>query len=323
MLWYTVFQRNGEEGRAIERRYLTYAVRPEQAGETLGHLLKSALQLPQGMVSSLKWREDGLALNGAAAHTDRRVQPGDLLRVRLDDPAAENPAPPVALPLRFAYEDADMVVLEKPPGLLVHGAADGAPTVLNALAALWGRGQPVYPVHRLDRGTSGLLVLARHPYAAERLRRALHTERFVREYLALAAGEVPAASGLIDAPIATLDTGRYGVRADGRAARTHYARIAAFPGGTLLRLRLDTGRTHQIRVHLASLGCPLWGDTRYGGAADAALQRPALHAAFLDLEQPVTGERLRLRSPLPEDMSAFLQSKGVNYEREVDFLWQL
>lgn len=308
-----------------EPRYLIFTVCPAQEGQTLGHVLKSALGIPAGMLSALKWREGGISLNGARAHTDARLRAGDILRVRLDEPGAVNDAAPVEMPLRFLYEDADLAVLDKPAGLVVHGAAEGPPTLLNALAARWGREQPVYPVHRLDRGTSGLLVLAKNPYAAERLRRALHTARFVREYLALAAGAPPQVRGVIDAPLSPVpgERGRYAVDERGRAARSDYERLASFPGGSLLRLRLHTGRTHQIRAHLAYLGCPLWGDIRYGGPADALLRRPALHAAFIQAEHPVTGETLRLVSPLPEDLNAFLRDRGVNFEKEVDIPWLL
>lgn len=296
------------EGRRLCRR-----VSPGEAGQTVGHLLKSAYRMPAGMIASLKFREDGIRLNGERARTSALLCAGDTLSVRLDEPGALNPAAPVPLPLRLVYEDLDLALLDKPAGLVVHGTAEGAPTLLNALAARWGREQPVYPVHRLDRSTSGLLAVAKNPYAAERLRRALHTESFVRDYLAVVSGRPPEDNGVIDAPIspAADARGRYSVSAQGREARSEYALLASAGGVSLLRLRLDTGRTHQIRVHLSALGCPLWGDLRYGGPADVLLGRPALHAAHLRLIQPVTGETLDASSALPEDLRAFLLSKGI------------
>ena len=304
-------------------RYLSLTVAAEQDGCTVGHLLKTACRVPGGMIASLKRREAGICLNGARVHTNIRVRRGDVLRVRLDVPGETNPAEPAEIPLVIPYEDADLAVLEKPAGLLVHGTPDGKPTLMNALAARWGKEQPVYPVHRLDRGTSGLLVVAKNPYAAERLRRALHTERFVRDYLALAAGTPPERSGWIDAPVGPMDGEgpRYGLRPDGRPARTRYEMICSLRGGCLLRLRLDTGRTHQIRVHLASIGCPLFGDRLYGGPELPGLDRPALHAAHLALEQPVTGERLELCSPLPEELRTILRARGGE-EKEETTVWR-
>lgn len=297
---------------APQPRYLCCAVTPEQEGCTVRQLLKSQFHMAEGYVSSLKWRENGILLDGERVRTTQRVKSGSTLSVRIDDGVGRNEAEPVPIPLHFHYEDADLAVIEKPAGLLVHGAPEkGAPTLANALASCWGPEQPFHPIHRLDRGTSGLLLVAKNAYVSDRLRRALHTEGLIREYLALVRGEPTPPSGRIDRPIgpAEGETLRRCVREDGQRALTEYALLRRFPGGSLLRLRLYTGRTHQIRVHLKSIGCPLFGDAFYGGAGEG-LDRPALHAAFLRLSHPITGECLAFASPLPEDLQRFLDERS-------------
>ena len=292
-------------------RLLSRTVPPEKDGRTVRSLLKSEFHMAEGYIAALKLRPGGILLDGEGVHTNVPVHAGQLLSVRVDDPGERNEAAPIPCPLTIVYEDADLAVIDKPAGMLVHGPeGKGAPTLANALAARWD-GAVFHPVHRLDRGTSGLLVVVRNRYVSELLRRSLHTEDFVREYLALAAGQPEPADGSLTMPIGPCEGERLRrcVRPDGQAARTDYTTLETFPGGSLLRLRLYTGRSHQIRVHLAAAGHPLFGDTLYGGPAE--LPRPALHSAFLRLRQPVTGELLTLCSPLPPDLQRFLDKKNA------------
>ena len=300
-----------EAGKA---RFLSRTVPPERDGRRVKSLLKSEFRMAEGYIAALKLRPDGILLNGERVHTDAIARAGDLLCVRIDDPPAGNPAEPIPVPLLIRYEDEDLAVIEKPAGMLVHAAeGKGRPTLANALAARWGQEQAFHPVHRLDRGTSGLLLAARSRYVSELLRRSLHTGDFVREYLALAEGCLTPAAGSIGLPLGPAEGERFRqcVRSDGRPALTDYTTLERFPGGSLLRLRLHTGRTHQIRAHLAALGHPLVGDLLYGARTGAELGRPALHAAFLRLRHPVTGEALAFESPLPEELCAFM-SAGRN-----------
>lgn len=292
-----------------EKRILTLTVPESLAGRTVNSLLKTQLRMSGSFVARLKQFPDGIMLNGRRAHTDERVAALDVLTVRVDDRDGHNEAAPIPAELEFVYEDADLAVINKPAGMAVHGSAAGqGTTVANALAAVWGPARTAHFVHRLDRGTSGLLVVAKSAYVHELLRRSLHSADFCREYLAVTEGRPPAPEGVIDLPIGRDESRPTRRRIDpvGQASRTEYRIIKAGERFTLLRAVPLTGRTHQIRVHLAALGCPLAGDALYGGSTDA-VARPALHAAEIKLCQPITGKPLTLSAPPPEDMLRLIE----------------
>ncbi|MCR5089831.1 MAG: RluA family pseudouridine synthase [Oscillospiraceae bacterium] len=293
-------------------RQLALTVAAAQAGSTVKHLLKTEFHMADGFISSLKQRPDGILLQGKQAHTVDHVREGDVLSVRIDDPGPCCPAVPVPVPLVVFHEDEDLIILEKPAGMLVCGTPGGAVTLADALASHLGPDQPVHPVQRLDRWTSGLIVFAKSRYISDRIRRSLHSDRFIREYLALAEGQLDPPDGRIDIPIGPADARgiRRCARSDGQPAVTDYKTVSAFSGGSILKLRLQTGRTHQIRVHLSAVGHPLFGDSLYG-AADPAPGRTALHSAHLVLLHPVTGESLNYYSCLPEDLQQFLRLRHV------------
>ena len=290
-------------------RTLSFPIDKAWDGSTVKHFLRAKLHMAEGMIARVKLRETGLVRNGERVFTNAVLHAGDVLCVEIGDANARNAAPPMAVPLSFVYEDEDLAVLNKRPDMAVHGSTGGQGcTVANALAALWGSETAFHPVSRLDRGTSGLMVIAKSAYVHDLLRRTLHTDAFRREYLALARGVFPENSGTIDSPIgrdAAAPTKRAVCQA-GQPSRTEYAVLEQFSDGALLRVRPLTGRTHQIRVHMASIGHPLFGDVLYG-AAEEMLDRPALHSAFLSLRHPVTGEMLELAAPLPDDLT-FYQS---------------
>lgn len=283
---------------------LTLTVSPEQAGRTVKSLMRRELAMAEGLISSVKFRTDGILLNGVRVRIDTRVCAGDILSVRIGD-RGENAAAPLDLPLSILWEDDALAVIDKPAGIGVYG--EGTPNIAGILAKKWGTHAEFHPVNRLDVGTSGLMIAAKDGYTHDRLRRLLHTDSFVREYLAVAEGTVTPAAGLIDLPIsrAPVEGTRRAVDPEGLPSRTYYETVSAAHGRTLLRLRLHTGRTHQIRVHMAAIGHPLTGDALYG-AADPAISRPALHSHRIRLVHPITGELLELRTPLPEDMQKLL-----------------
>lgn len=209
---------------------------------------------------------------------------------------------------RIAYEDEHLLVVDKGPGVVVHPArGHGEGTLAQLLAASAAGGDPGRAgiVHRLDRDTSGLLVVSRSERAHRRLQAALRRRQIEREYLTLVQGRPPARSGTIEAPIgrdARVRTRMTIGGAHAREARTHFTLERALPGTSLLRLRLDTGRTHQIRVHMRAIGHPVCGDPEYGTAGVLGLTRQFLHAARLAFDHPFTGERVDVRSPLPTDL---------------------
>lgn len=212
----------------------------------------------------------------------------------------------------MVYEDGDLLVVNKAPGLPVHpGPGHYSDTLCNYIAHYYkisGISGDIHLVHRLDKGTSGLMVVAKHPHAQERLKLQLHTPAFRRIYLAVCDGTPEPPQGVVDAPIGRVPDSLIARRVDpaGQWARTRYQVLETAHGRSLVELELDSGRTHQIRVHMAHLGCPLTGDFLYGTEDQSLITRPALHSAQLFLAHPVTGEGLRFQLPLPPDMAALL-----------------
>ena len=257
---------------------------------------------------------DGICLNGAHARTVDRVAAGDTLTVRIDDKRSGGRFTPVAVPLDILYEDADLLALNKPAGMAVHGGYDrGDPTVANALAAYLGPDAVFHPVNRLDRGTSGVMLVARSGYVHDRLRRVLHTDGFRRTYLAAACGTGLPVSGTIDLPIARADDGttRRITAPDGQPSVTDYTVLAERDGYTLLRVLPRTGRTHQIRVHMAHIGHPLLGDLVYGHKRpEKGLSGQCLHARALRFIHPRTGKLVTFTCPLPDYFQDVLARLG-------------
>jgi 23S rRNA pseudouridine1911/1915/1917 synthase len=221
---------------------------------------------------------------------------------------------PGAPELRIVHLDDDLAVVDKPAGLVVHPApSHSGPTLVSELGDLLGGGDPERPgiVHRLDKETSGLMVVARGPEALAALQEQVREREVERRYLALAGGRLASRTGTIDAPIgrATKRRTRMAVAgAASRQARTHFEVLELLPRESYLEARLETGRTHQIRAHFAAIGHPLTGDSTYGGAPRYGLRRQFLHSHRLAFRHPVSGARLEFSSPLPDDLAAALEA---------------
>ena len=252
-----------------------------------------------------------VTLNGGPARKNDRPAPGDVLEVVLPDPEPIDLVPQ-DIPLDVVYEDGDVIVVNKPVGLVVHpapGHPDG--TLVNALlyhcgTSLSGINGELRPgiVHRIDRDTSGLIIAAKNDRAHLALAAQLQDHSLARTYEAVAVGGLRKDSGTVDAPIGRhpVDRKKMAVdRKNGREAITHWTVLARYPGYTHVECRLETGRTHQIRVHLASIGHPLLGDTVYGAKKPVpGLAGQCLHARRLRFVHPSTGEPVELECPLPE-----------------------
>jgi 23S rRNA pseudouridine1911/1915/1917 synthase len=285
-------------------------VPPEAAGERLDQFL--AEHVGSRAQAHRRIAAGAVSLNGAPARKNDRLRGGET--VVIEATLAERDRAVGELPgLAIAYEDAELIVVEKPAGVVVHPAGphhDG--TLSQALAGHGAAGgEPWRPgiVHRLDKDTSGLLVVAKSEEAHRRLKAALAARQIVREYLALVEGHPPARSGTIDAPLGRDRRARTRMSIDTdkpRAARTHFVLEDALPAAALLRVRLETGRTHQIRVHFEAIGHPVCGDREYGTPGLYGLRRQFLHAARLELAQPFTGQALAIESALPDDLALAL-----------------
>jgi len=272
-------------------------------GERLGSRARAA-----SMIEERRVRVDGrvrpkrhAVKPGERIEVDESVEPGDSAEAG-------------AAPFTVAYEDEHLLIVDKPPGVVVHPArGHRTGTLAQALAGRGAGGDEPWRagiVHRLDRDTSGLLVVAKSDAVHRAMKALLAARGLRREYLALVDSRPEARSGTIDAPIGRHRRDRVLMSIDSddpREARTHFEIERVLPHATLLRITLETGRTHQIRVHMAAIGHPVCGDAQYGGPMRYGLSRQFLHAARLAFAHPVTGEAIDVRSPLPDDLSRALE----------------
>ena len=312
---------------------MRYEVPPDANGLSLGKFLYDRLKLSRTLIRRVK-NQEGLLVDGRLARTSYLLVGGEVVELRV---AVESRVAPEPLALTVVYEDEALLVVEKPAGMVVHPVRDyTGGTLANAVAYhLQQRGEsPVArPVQRIDRETSGLVLFAKNQAAAGQLARALEKQKLDRRYIAFAHGEVEPPAGTVSVPIRRVwghpvaREAALGPRepeqeaqlaaaaaagqvlrdewtAAGQESVTCFETLRRWPGVTMLALRLETGRTHQIRVHMAHLGYPLLGDELYGRGGPPG--RQALHAATLAFTHPVTGEALRFESPLPADLVALM-----------------
>lgn len=315
-----------------------YSVPPEASGQRLDAWLTAQLEGVSRERVQLLLAQDKIRLGGRVPRASLRLRGGEAVEVLGDPVPPPLKAVPEAIPLRVVYEDANLSVIDKPAGMVVHAGAGAseAGTLVNALLHRYrtlsqtGGGLRPGIVHRLDKQTSGLIIVARNDAAHARLAEMFSRRAIRKTYLALVHGSVRLDQGTIDAPIARdllRRTRMTTKRIEGaRSAISHYTVLrrieSAFGRFTLVSVRIETGRTHQIRVHMASIGHPVVGDTLYGAPARIAppaprgkaepepeslvLDRNFLHAAELEFAHPTTGKPLRLEAPLPEELEEFL-----------------
>lgn len=287
---------------------LTFIVSPDDNGLTLGTFLRKRCGLSARVINSLKRQPEGMMVDGDRLWTIHTLQAGQQVTVTLptDDPVIEG----VAMPLDIIYEDDHLLVINKPPYLAVHpSAGKPEPTLANGVVAYFesqGIPRSFRPTNRLDRNTSGLLLAAKHQPAAFALNGCVQ-----KEYRALALGRMTG-SGTIDAPLRIKDGCAISreVGMGGKRSITHWEALRGNDRITELRVIIETGRTHQIRAHLAWLGHPLAGDTMYG-TDDVMMPRHALHCERMVIHHPFTGKTLDLSAPLPEDMQSAIKKHGL------------
>lgn len=276
------------------------------AGRMLKYFVRGDMGVSYQRFKSLK-AKNALLVNGVPAHANAVLRTGDVVTVQLEEDAPTLIVPDPT-PMDVVYEDEDILIIDKPAPLACQCSPKQQGMTLENRFAHRYPGLVFRPLNRLDRGTSGLMAAAKHAHAAQALQRQLHTDQFVREYLAVAEGTMDGA-GVIDAPIAKVDAATVRRAVDferGRSAVTRYRVVICGAQRSLVRLRLETGRTHQIRVHLASLGHPIAGDFLYGREDPRLPGRFALHSTYIRLAHPITGETVERVSPLPEALKRLL-----------------
>ncbi len=290
----------------------------ERSGQRLDNFLLAVLKgVPRTHIYRIV-RKGEIRINKGRRKADYRLQIGDVVRIPpIETTAPRPPAPDLTwLSDLILFEDDFLMVLDKPAGMAVHGGSGLSFGVIEAMRVLRPQARSLELVHRLDRVTSGCLLIAKRRSALRGLQESLRAGRFGKDYVALLQGVLAGGPRTVDAPLLRLETvdRRVVVDAAGKSAQTRFAPRRRFREATLVDVRLGTGRTHQVRVHAAHLGCPVAGDDRYGDPkANAAwkkrgLSRLFLHAARLSFPHPATGAAMDIESPLPKDLARVLES---------------
>ena len=295
-------------------RILTYPVPPLEEGLCVAQFLKKR-RYSSANITDLKKMEESILINGSPAFMVARLHAGDVLTVRIRELVSSPKIPPSPIPLNIVYEDEDLLVVNKPADMPIHPSMHNYTNSLGNAAA-WYFAQQNCPfvfrcINRLDHNTSGLTIIAKHLVSGSILSSMVKGREIHREYLGIVRGTLTPPSGTITAPLGR-KPGSIIVRTidfeNGESAVTHYQAIAVRNGHTLVRLHLETGRTHQIRIHMKYLGHPLIGDSLYNPDMEW-IQRQALHSYRLCFTHPITGEAMEFTSPLPKDMCRVLWGK--------------
>lgn len=299
--------------------HIEYRVTNDNDNQKVSQILRNHLKLSRGEMRRIK-RCAGLMVNDQTVRLNVLVKEGDLIRVNLQDDD-DQPVIPQDIALDIIFEDEHILVVNKPPNMLVHPLSYH---VLNTLAngviyhwQLQGHNSKFRAVSRLDKDTSGVILIAKSSYICHQLSGQMKNSMCRREYLAVVHNRITMDSGIIDFPIGRPNDNSliFGVTPQGKEAITHFTVIQRFAGGSLVKLLLETGRTHQIRVHMRHFGHPLMGDELYGGSLDL-IQRQALHSWRLEFYHPVTKEHMRLEAPLPADITSLIQKLKNDYPED-------
>ncbi len=294
------------------KRILNYKIEKRDEGKKISHFLRSKGYSAQNLVD-LKKMDKSVILNGKWCYMNARLKEGDKLLIHINETKVSEKIPPIYIPIDIVYEDDDILVIDKKSGMPIHPSRNNYEnSMANALAFYFkSQGKPFVfrCTNRLDKDTSGLTVVAKHMLSASVLGKQTKNRSFKREYLAICKGSIEPKSGVIDAPLSrkagsiierTVDFEK------GERAVTHYEKVLENKGYSLVRLKLETGRTHQIRIHMKYLGFPLIGDYLYNPDMEM-IKRQALHSEKISFTHPITGENMTFVSQLPDDMAWILK----------------
>ena len=287
-----------------------YTVKPEDAGYTVKDILRSHFSFSSRMMTRFKLN-DCITLNGEAVKVNTETAPGDVVCVSLPDERSH--FDPENIPIQPVYEDDDILIIDKPAGFVVHPTkGHPAHTIANGLARYienTGQSFKIRFVNRLDMDTSGLLVIAKNAFCQECIAKQARESKVVKKYIAVVCGVISDDTGLIDAPIGRPDPEKAarGVTASGHPSATRFTVLERFRNATLVELQLETGRTHQIRVHMSHIGHPVTGDRLYGGENVLLIERQALHACFISFIHPVNGGLIEVSAKTPDDILGLIE----------------
>lgn len=292
-------------------RVLEYEIPSEYDGANITTVLKRHFKISTNLIKDLKKYKEGIQVNGEHRRVVDFVAKGDILKITIRDTASENIVP-TDIPLDIVYEDEDVLVINKPPNMPTHQSMGNYENSLaNGVMYYYkskGEERVFRAVNRLDKDTSGLMAVAKNSYIHARLGEEIQKKELKRKYMCIVCGDVEH-DGTVDAPIRRADGSVINriVAPDGQRAVTHYRVIKRYREYTLLEMELETGRTHQIRVHMAYIGHPLVGDWLYGTENHNIAKRQMLHSCYLCFTHPITGQIMEFKDEMAEDMRAFIE----------------
>ncbi|NDI35811.1 RluA family pseudouridine synthase [Chengkuizengella sediminis] len=292
---------------------ISYIVQPEENGWILKSVLREKLNISRRLLSNIKLTEKGVMVNGKREFINIKVFSGDLIEIHMEQETSQY-IEPQDIPLNILYEDEFLLIVNKQAGIVVHPTRGHyANTLANGVVYHWiqkGENYRFRPIHRLDEETSGVLAIAKNPYVHQQISEQMINNQVKKEYTAIVSGHLPDLEGTVNAPI-DRDPEQQHLRIvtdEGYSAITHYKVEEEYQSASLVRLWLETGRTHQIRVHMKHLGCPLVGDKMYGEENNGPkMDRQALHAAKLAFYHPNTRKYVEFTASLPEDMKSVIR----------------
>jgi len=292
--------------------YLSYKVKKEQNGWDVKSVLMKKMHISSSLISRVKLLDRGILQNGNRVFTNATVNENDIIEFDITDAPADKPIKMKEHPLDIVYEDEFLAVINKPAGMVVYAPneVEGPTTLANALAYHYNNPYlNLHIVNRLDRGTTGLMIVTKNGFCHEYLRRVMHSDEFLREYLAVTDNIPSPLQGEIILPIEREEDSKIKrkISVNGAFAKTYYQTVKQTDKRALVKLRLETGRTHQIRLHMSAIGCPLTGDFLYGKEDRELISRPALHSYHLKFIHPVLQNECEFYCEIPEDMKKLLK----------------